>query len=154
MNNKDVIGMIIYIAIMIVVAILPSLCAYSFFFALGCSKPDSCINSVTLMGSTFVVLGIFVAPILYFLLPIIITILAIKYHWSSYLDKFFNQLKYPTFIFMVVLFIIFIYKHFELLDGNHSTFLWDFYYVVIPPYCLIYSVILIHNIYQKIKSKT
>ena len=153
MNNKNVIGLIVYIAIMMVVAILPLWCAYSFFFALGCSQHDSCINSVTIMESIFVVLGIFVAPILYLLLPIIITILAIKNHWSSYLDKFFNQHKYPTFIFIIVLFIISIYKHFDLLDGNHSTLLWDLYYAVVPPYCLIYSVILIHNIYQKLKTK-
>ena len=132
---------------MMVVAILPPFCARSFFYALSCGQDTSCTAS--LLESVLVVLGIFFAPILYFLLPILVTILAIKYHWSYYLDTFFNQFKYPTFIFIMVLFIIFIYQHFHLLEGNGSTFLVLFYDAIVPPYCLIYLVILVHNICRK-----
>ena len=147
MNNKNIIGLFVYIAIMMVVIILPSLCANSFFYSLSCGQNTSC--TMSLLENVLLGLGFFFTPILYLLLPILVTILAIKYHWSCYLDNFFNQFKYPTFIFIMVLFIIFIYKHFDLLDGNHSILLWDFYYAVVPPYCLIYLVILMHNIRKK-----
>jgi len=125
---------------------LPLILLGMFFLGLGLSESNLIIpNFIAIIGAII----FFITPIIYFILPVVVTTKAIKNHWSSYLDKFFNQLKYPTFIFMVVLFIIFVYKHFELLDGNHSTFLWDFYYVVIPPYCLIYLIILIHNIRKK-----
>ena len=155
MNNKNIIGLFMYIVTMMVVTILPSLCAYSFFYSLECGQNVSCSSSMSLFESTFCGLGIFVAPILYLLLPIIITIIAIKHHWSSYLDKFFNQLKLPTIILVIIITIIIIYEKYSIMiNPSYNRFWVWFYYAIIPPYCLIYSVILIHNIYKKIKNKT
>lgn len=93
--------------------------------------------------------------IIYFITPIIATILAIKHHWSSYLDNFFNQLKLPTVILGIIITIIIIYEKYSIMiNPSYSRFWVWFYYAIIPPYCLIYSVILIHNIYKKIKNKT
>jgi hypothetical protein len=93
--------------------------------------------------------------LIYFIIPILATILAIKHHWSKYLDNFFNQLKLPTIILGIVIAVIIIYEKYHIMiDFSYSRFWVLFYYAIIPPYCLIYSVILIHNIYQKIKNKT
>ena len=93
--------------------------------------------------------------LIYFIIPIIITIIAIKHHWSSYLDKFFNQLKLPTIILVIIITIIIIYEKYSIMiNPSYNRFWVWFYYAIIPPYCLIYSVILIHNIYKKIKNKT
>ena len=148
MNNKNIIGLLVYIAIMMVVAILPSLCAYSFFYSLSCGQNTSC--TMSLLESILLGLGIFLTPILYLSLPILATILAIRHHWSSYLDKFFNQLKLPTIILGIVIVIIIIYEKYSIMiDFSYNRFWVWFYYAIIPPYCLIYSVILVHNICKK-----
>ena len=92
--------------------------------------------------------------LIYFIIPIIITIIAIKHHWSSYLDKFFNQLKLPTLVLLFgIPLLIFGYRYER--TGSYdaiSLYLGYFQLVLvslIPPSCLIYLVILIHNIRKK-----
>lgn len=151
MNNKNIIGIFIYIITMIIVATIPSLCVYSFFYALECGQDATCSSSISLIESILLTLGIFVTPILYCLLPIITTILAIKYHWSTYLDKFFNSFIVPTILFFLAIVITVIYKHLAYFSGQGNAFLLDIYYAIVPPYCLIYLVILIHNMINKFR---
>lgn len=144
--NKDKIGLIKYISILVAEMFLPLIWILLFFLALGLEEYNS---EILIFTSRIVIIIFCLTPIMYLFLPIIATIMAIRHRWSSYLDIFFNQLKYPTFIFIMVLFIIFIYKHFDLIDGNYNTLFWYFYYSIILPYCLIYIVILVHNICRK-----
>ena len=150
--NKDIKGLIKYLTILVVEMFLPLVWFGMLFLGLGLSESDLIIpNFIAIIA----VIMLLIIPIIYFLLPIIATILAIKHHWSTYLDKFFNQLKLPTIILGIVIAIIIIYEKYNIMtDFSYSRFWVLFYYAVIPPYCLIYSVILIHNIYQKIKNKT
>ena len=149
MNNKNIIGIFVYVVTMTVVAILPSLCVHSFFYALECSQNDSCSSSITLVENILLILGIFVTPILYFLLPIIATILAIKNHWSTYLDKFLNSFIVPTILFFLAIVVTLIYNHLAYFTGQGSVYLLYIYYAIVPPYCLIYFVILINNICRR-----
>ena len=141
MVNKNIIGLFVYVVIMMVVAILPSLCTHSFFYALECGQDASCSNSMSLMKSILLAFGIFVTPIFFCLLPVITTIFAIKYHWSTYLDKFFNSFIVPTALFFLALVVTLIYKHLSYFTGQGSTCLLDIYYAIVPQYCLIYIVI-------------
>ena len=56
------------------------------------------ISSNALSNETFYTLFVLflIVPFIYILSGILITRFAIKNHWSSYLDSFFNQLKLPT----------------------------------------------------------
>ena len=150
--NKDKIGLIKYVSILVVEMFLPLIWFGMFFLGLGLSESNLIIpNFIAIIA----VIMLLIIPIIYFLLPIIATILAIKHHWSVYLDEFFNQLKLSTIILGIVMAIIIIYEKYNIMiDFSYSRFWVLFYYAVIPPYCLIYLVILIHNIYQKFKNKT
>ena len=149
--NKDKIGLIKYISILVVEMFLPLIWLGMFFLGLGLSESNLIIpNFIAIIA----VIMLLIIPIIYFFLPIIATILAIKHNWSTYLDKFFNQLKLPTVILGIVITIIIIYEKYSIMiNPSYSRFWVLFYYAIIPPYCLIYSVILIHNIYKKIKNK-
>ncbi|MBR1619132.1 hypothetical protein IJ674_04480 [bacterium] len=150
--NKDKIGLIKYVSILVVEMFLPLIWFGMLFLGLGLSESNLIIpNFIAIIA----VIMLLIIPIIYFLLPIIATILAIKHHWSVYLDEFFNQLKLSTIILGIVMAIIIIYEKYNIMiDFSYSRFWVLFYYAVIPPYCLIYLVILIHNIYQKFKNKT
>ena len=150
--NKDKIGLIKYVSILVVEMFLPLIWFGMLFLGLGLSESNLIIpNFIAIIA----VIMLLIIPIIYFLLPIIATILAIKHHWSVYLDEFFNQLKLSTIILGIVMAIIIIYEKYNIMiDCSYSRFWVLFYYAVIPPYCLIYLVILIHNIYQKFKNKT
>ena len=150
--NKDKIGLIKYVSILVVEMFLPLIWFGMLFLGLGLSESNLIIpNFIAIIA----VIMLLIIPIIYFFSPIIATILAIKHNWSTYLDKFFNQLKLPTVILGIVITIIIIYEKYNIMiDFSYSRFWVLFYYAIIPPYCLIYSVILIHNIYQKIKNKT
>jgi len=150
--NKDKIVLIKYVSILVVEMFLPLIWFGMFFLGLGLSESNLIIpNFIAIIA----VIMLLIIPIIYFFLPIIATILAIKHHWSKYLDNFFNQLKLPTIILGIVIAVIIIYEKYHIMiDFSYSRFWVLFYYAIIPPYCLIYSVILIHNIYQKIKNKT
>lgn len=146
--DKDKIGLIKYVSILVVEALLPLIWLLS-ILCIYLPSNDIYSNLIALVG----IILIFVLPILYFLLPIIVTILAIRNHWSIYLDKFFNQLKLPTIILSIVIAIIIIYeKKHIMINFTYSRFWVWFYYSIIPPYCLIYIVILIHNIFRKYSS--
>jgi len=150
--NKDIKDLIKYLIILVVEMFLPLIWFGMLFLGLGLSESNLIIpNFIAIIA----VIMLLIIPIIYFLLPIIATILAIKHHWSVYLDEFFNQLKLPTIILGIVMAIIIIYEKYNIMiDFSYSRFWVLFYYAVIPPYCLIYLVILIHNIYQKFKNKT
>lgn len=150
--NKDIKDLIKYLIILVVEMFLPLIWFGMLFLGLGFSESNLIIpNFVAIIA----VIMLLIIPIIYFLLPIITTILAIKHHWSKYLNNFFNQLKLPTIILGIVIAVIIIYEKYHIMiDFSYSRFWVLFYYAIIPPYCLIYSVILIHNIYQKIKNKT
>lgn len=152
--NKNLIGLFKYITVILVSIIHPILLLliclnfkiYNYYPSLR--HYDDIL--LTVIGFILLLL-----IIIYFIVPIIVTILAIKHHWSKYLDNFFNQLKLPTIILGIVIAVIIIYEKYHIMiDFSYSRFWVLFYYAVIPPYCLIYLVILIHNIYQKIKNKT
>ena len=146
--NKDKIGIIKYLSILVVEMFLPLIWFAMFFVLVGFSESNSTIPDF--IGIVLIIIFCLL-PIVYFLLPIVITILAIKQHWSCYLDKFFNQLKIPTIIFAVVVAVIVLYENLHIMiDFRYSRFWVWLYEGVIPPYCLIYLVILIHNICKKI----
>ena len=150
--NKDIKDLIKYLIILVVEMFLPLIWFGMLFLGLGLSESNLIIpNFIAIIA----VIMLLIIPIIYFFLPIIATILAIKHNWSKYLDNFFNQLKLPTIILGIVIAVIIIYEKYHIMiNFSYSRFWVLFYYAIIPPYCLIYSVILIHNIYQKIKNKT
>ena len=152
MQNDNLKGFFKYLFAIVVEMMLPLLWFAMFIICLGLGANGLDIpNFIAIIA----VIMLLIIPIIYFFLPIIATILAIKHNWSTYLDKFFNQLKLPTVILGIVITIIIIYEKYSIMiNPSYSRFWVLFYYAIIPPYCLIYSVILIHNICQKIKNKT
>ena len=147
--DKDKTSLIKYLIVLVVEIFLPLVWVGSFFLGLEMSESDLIIPNFIEIIAIIIFLMI---PIVYFLLPIISTTKAIKNHWSSYLDKFFNQLKLPTIILGIVIAIIIIYEKYSIMiDFSYNRFWVWFYYAIIPPYCLIYSVILVHNICKKLK---
>ena len=151
--DKDKIGLIKYVSILGLEIILPIvwfLSILSIFFI-----PDSHIYPNIIATTRFIswLILVIVLPIIYLLLPIITTILAIKYHWSTYLDKFFNSFIVPTILFFLAIVVTIIYKHLAYFSGQGGECLLDIYYAIVPPYCLIYLVILIHNIRRKYFNK-
>ncbi len=151
MQNDNLKGFFKYLFAIVVEMMLPLLWFAMFIICLGLGANGLDIpNFIAIIA----VIMLLIIPIIYFFLPIIATILAIKHNWSTYLDKFFNQLKLPTVILGIVITIIIIYEKYSIMiNPSYSRFWVWFYYAIIPPYCLIYSVILIHNIYKKIKNK-
>ena len=114
--------------------------------ALGAYDEDSIESNITFACFCIFSGLIVVTPILY-------TILAIRNHWSKYLDWFFNQLWYPTLVLALLLFLEWynswmLYKSaiLEEIAPYISLF-------VIPVYILIYLVILINNIVKYVKRK-
>ena len=147
--DKDKTSLIKYLIVLVVEIFLPLVWVGSFFLGLEMSESDLIIPNF--IGIVAIIIFLII-PIVYLLLPIISTTKAIKNHWSSYLDKFFNQLKLPTIILGIVIVIIIIYEKYSIMiDFSYSRFWVWFYYAIIPPYCLIYSVILVHNICKKLK---
>ena len=149
--NKDKIGLIKYVSILVVEMFLPLICLGMFFLGLGLSESNLIIpNFIAIIGAII----FFITPIIYFILPVVVTTKAIKNHWSSYLDRFFNQLKLPTLVLLFgIPLLIFGYRYER--TGSYDTislYLGYFQLVLvslIPPSCLIYLVILIHNIRKK-----
>ena len=92
--------------------------------------------------------------IIYFTIPIIVTTKAIKHHWSRYLDKFFNQLKLPTLVLLILIPLLIFGYRYERIGSYDAISLYLRYFQLvlaslIPPSCLIYLVILVHNIRRK-----
>ena len=153
MNDKDLVGLSKFILLIVVEMILPLL-VFEMFFIIFCIIVSDLIIPDFIM--IFLIIIFCILPIVvYFLLPIVITILAIRQHWSSYLDKFFNQLKLPTIILGLVIIVIIIYEKLNIMmDYSYSCFWIWFYFAIILPYCLIYSVILVHNLIRIFKERT
>ena len=150
MQNDDFKGFFKYLFAIVVEMMLPLLWFALFIICLGLGANGLDIPNFIAIVAVILLL---ITPIIYFLLPIIVTILAIKNHWSSYLDRFFNKFKLPTIILGIVMFIIIIYEKYHIMiDFSYSRFWVLFYYAIVPPYCLIYLVILVHNIIKKIKA--
>ena len=145
--NKDSKGLLKYAIPMLIVPLLPTLDFYL------------CLLSISMWENPFYLILLLTSIILlilliYFLTPIILTVIAIKKHWSSYLDKFFNNLLLPTFILVTLIWLYPNIMKFEYSDFiNHD--IWDLIYIIYvsftPCYFLVYSVIFIHNIIKWIK---
>ena len=149
--NRDILGLNKYLFIILMPVILSILLLYFCLnFRIYEYYPsllvyDNKISSVII----FLFLILFV---LYFIIPIVFTIIAIKQHWSSYLDKFFNQLKLPTIVFILDIAILFIFIKFTFVIGNEVNILWYLFFSgIFIPYCLIFPVILIHNLLRILK---
>lgn len=146
--NKNLIGIFKYLTVILMSVFLPILLLifclnfkiYNYYPTLR--QYDDIL--LTVIGFILILF-----TLIYFTVPIIITIIAIKYHWSTYLDKFFNSFIVPTILFFLAIVITVIYKHLAYFSGQGNAFLLDIYYAIVPPYCLIYLVILIHNIRRK-----
>lgn len=151
--NKNLIGIFKYLTVILMSVFLPILLLiFCLSFKIYNYHPTLRQYDDILLTVIGFILLLF--TLIYFTVPIIITILAIKYHWSKYLDKFFNQLKLPTIILGIIIFIIIIYGKFHIMiDFSYSRFWVWFYYAIVPPYCLIYFVILVHNIRKKYFNK-
>ena len=91
--NKDKIGLIKYLTMLVIEISLPLIWVGMFFVGLGLSESNLIVPNF--IGIIAIII-FFIIPIIYFILPVVITIKAINNHWSIYLDKFFNQLKLPT----------------------------------------------------------
>lgn len=149
--NKNLTGILKYLTVILMSAFIPILLLiFCLNFEIYKYYPTLRQYDDTLLTVIGFILVLFI--LIYFTAPIITTILAIKYHWSKYLDKFFNQLSLPTIILGIVIFIIIIYEKYHIMTNFSYSRLWVwFYYAVIPPYCLIYLVILVHNMIEKFR---
>ena len=149
--NKDKIGLLKYISVFVLEALIPELLFHIFLMILYCDQNNTIIFKCL---TVFLIAIFFLLPFVYLLLPIIFTIIAIKQHWSSYLDKFFNQLKLPTIILGLVIIVMIVYAKLDMMiDYSYSPFWVWFYFAIILPYCLIYSVILVHNLIRIFKER-
>ncbi len=145
--NKDVKGLIIYLLILLINILLPTVLFWGGLIAFSLSY----YKHYTLTG---IVTGLLIAIfILYFLIPIIITHYAIKKHWSIYLDWFFNQWLCPSLVLIILLLLPITLKVDDVakVSWNFSVFLYDFYFGAIPCYCLIYIVIFWHNLWRLVR---
>ena len=149
--NRDILGLNKYLFIILMPVILSILLLYFCLnFRIYEYYPsllvyDNKISSVII----FLFLILFV---LYFIIPIVFTIIAIKQHWSSYLDKFFNQLKLQTIILIIDFIVMIICIDLDLIsayDWSRACLLIT--QGIIIPYCLIYPVILVHNFLRILK---
>jgi len=119
--NRDILGLNKYLFIILMPVILSILLLYFCLnFRIYEYYPsllvyDNKISSVII----FLFLILFV---LYFIIPIVFTIIAIKQHWSSYLDKFFNQLKLPTIVFIMAVVIMLICIKLDIIIGYNQSF--------------------------------
>ena len=145
--NKDKIGLIKYLIILVFEITLP-LFWWMSFISIFIESQSTFLNIIAIIG----LLLLFILPIAYLLLPVITTILAIRNHWSCYLDKFFNHLKIPTFLFGIAFILIILEENFNILINLKYSQLWVYlYYAILPLYCLIYLVTLFYNIKKKFK---
>lgn len=135
--NKDVKGLLKYLLIMLIIwLMLPS----SIYCGFGALYYDGRTLSLIYFAHAVVLF------ILYFILPIIFTYKAMKYHWSKYLDKFFYHKWLSTIIFGLFI-ILNIYSF--LYDGsiyNHNIFqniITIICLFIAPTYYLTYILMLI-----------
>ena len=141
--NKDVKGLIIYLLIMLINILIPTVSLWVGLIAFLLSDH----NHYTL--TRIVICLLITLFILYFLIPLITTHYAIKKHWSIYLDRFFNQWLLPSLVLVILLLPM--AAGINILDDVSDAAL-DCYISVAPCYCLIYLVIFWHNFFRLVKN--
>lgn len=129
--NKDAKGLIKYLLTMLIIFLMPLCMFYCFLLAYGFSDHGN-----ESLAYIFLIL-LLVLFILYFVLPIIFTYKAMKYHWSNYLDKFFYNKFAPTIGLLAILLIMFI------LNKKNSLHYEDVLYFLLPYYAVVYITILV-----------
>lgn len=145
MKNKELTGLLKYILMIVAVLFLPLLWVYS-FVCIFTPGQGLFSNILALIGFILFL----TLPIIHLLLPITVTVLAIKQHWNSYLDKFFNQFKNPSIVMLIIVLFIIIYEISNIEENiYYSHFRTWFYAAIVLPYCMIYFVVLGHNILRK-----
>ncbi len=145
--NKDVKGLIIYLLIMLLNILIPTVFLWVWLIAFLLSDH----NHYTL---TRIAIGLLITLfILYFLIPLITTHYAIKKHWSIYLDRFFNQWLLPSLVLVILLLPMAAgIKIPDDVSEELFIFLSISYISVAPCYCLIYLVIFWHNFFRLVKN--
>ena len=145
--NKDVKGLIIYLLIMLINILIPTVSLWVGLIAFLLSDH----NHYTLTRIAICLL--ITLFILYFLIPLITTHYAIKKHWSIYLDRFFNQWLLPSLVLVILLLPMAAgIKIPDDVSEELFIFLSISYISVAPCYCLIYLVIFWHNFFRLVKN--
>lgn len=147
MSNHNFVNLFKYIGILLASSMMPIIMLI-FFLNFPIYEYFPSLRESDLVYSWLIINTFIFLVLIYFIIPILITIIAIKHHWSIYLDKFFNSFIVPTILFFLALVVTVIYKHLYYI-GKGSTCLLYIYYAIVPQYCLIYIVVLIHNIHRK-----
>ena len=143
--NKDKKGLLAYIIITIVVILMaPSL---SFIFLVALTTPNETLIklfNILLLSTTILFL-------LYFIAPVVVTHRAITKNWSSYLDKFFNNIVVSTLILITLLLLMRVSDRLIMLNKDGAYFLFMTHLSAVCSYSLIYVTILLHKIVNLIK---
>ncbi len=143
--NKDRKGLLAYIIITIVVILMPQTMIYLFFIADYYEVPIS--------DQLFNLLIYFMAILflLYFVAPVVVTHRAITKNWSSYLDKFFNNIVVSTLILITLLLLMRVTDRLIMLNTDGARFLYMTHLSAVCSYSLIYVTIMLHKIVNLIK---
>ena len=136
--NKDIKGLLKYLLIMLVIWLMPLGMLYCGLLAYGLSDHYNDYFAIV-----FLLLGL-VLFILYFILPIIFTYKAMKYHWSKYLDIFFYNKWLPIIILVVLICLRFVL--------SFSAYEWILFFVL-PYYCCTYLGIIFTIISNSYKNR-
>ena len=147
--NKDIKGLLKYLLIMLVIWLMPLGMLYCGLLAYGLSDHYNDYFAIV-----FLLLGL-VLFILYFILPIIFTYKAMKYHWSKYLDIFFYNKWLPT-IVLIFFVILHLTEHiFHYSDGSSQLILGIIYVLfyiieifIATTYYLTYILMLIMRVLE------
>ena len=89
--------------------------------------------------------------LLYFVAPVVVTHRAITKNWSSYLDKFFNNIVVSTLILITLLLLLRLSYRLTMMATDGVIFLYLVYVSTVCSYSLIYVTILLHRIVNLIK---
>ncbi len=143
--NKDKKGLLAYIIITIVVILMaPTLL---FIFVVASYSP----NETVIKLFDTLLLSITILFLLYFIAPVVVTHRAITKNWSSYLDKFFNNIVVSTLILITLLLLLRLSDRLNMRDTDGVIFLYLVYVSAVCSYSLIYVTILLHKIVNLIK---
>ena len=143
--NKDKKGLLAYIIITIVVILMaPSL---SFIFLVALTTP----NETLIKLFNILLLSITILFLLYLIAPVVVTHRAITKNWSSYLDKFFNNIVVSTLILITLLLLMRVSDRLIMLNKDGAYFLFMTHVSAVCSYSLIYVTILLHKIVNLIK---
>ena len=127
--DKDKIGLVKYIILIMAISFLPLLECIIFLILFMFSRV---VTDETLALANIILILFIVVPIIYFFSIIFITAKAIKNHWSCHLDKFLSNRKLLTLIFFLNILII--YFHY-LLDN----WIWNYLlFCFAPTYIIVY----------------